>query len=102
MYRINSVSKQLVPLQVVDNGKLRAVNLLPGNFVFSDKITDQLSNLQLNGMIRIHEVQSRPATNSATTKVSNGIVNNETEKSSKTPGSKVTPTNTEKENTTSK
>ncbi len=61
MYRINSISSQIVKLQVKTNGALKAVDLLPGNFVFSDELTDQLKNMEFNKVIRVREVKKTVA-----------------------------------------
>lgn len=102
MYRINSISKQMVSLQVIDNGVSKSVNLLPGNFVFSDKITDQMRNLEANRCIRLRELPNTQATTqkSAQTKESI-VVNNEVEKNSKTAGTTVKSTTVEKSSSTS-
>lgn len=61
MFRINSISSQIVKLQVKTNGALKAVDLLPGNFVFTDEMTDQLKNLEFNKIVRVREVKKAVA-----------------------------------------
>lgn len=94
MYRINSISKQMVDLQVVQNDTYKAVKLLPGNFVFSDKVTEQLKNLQNQRCIRIHEVPGKTAGTATTAEktVANGITNTEATKAPKLSGTTVKPT----------
>ena len=58
MFRVNSTSKQLVRLNVVDGGKLQQVNLLPKNFVFTEQVTDQLKLLEKEGVIRVRDVKA--------------------------------------------
>ena len=96
MYRINSISKQMVDFQVVQNDTYKAVKLLPGNFVFSDKVTEQLKNLQAQRCIRIHEVPGQTAgtATSAEKTVANGITNTEATKIPKLSGTTVKPTET--------
>lgn len=58
MYRINSITKQIVTLIVVEGGKSHVVDLLPKNFVFTEVVTKQQKMLEKEGVIRIREVQS--------------------------------------------
>lgn len=93
MYRINSISKHMVSLQVFTDGKFKFVNLLPGNFVFSEKLTEQLKNLQNQRCIRIHEVPAYKS-GTSTSKVADKttakeITNKESTKTSKVSGSTV-------------
>ena len=55
MYRINSVSKQMVRLLVVEGGKEHLVNLMPKNFVFTEKVTDQMKILENDGVIKVRQ-----------------------------------------------
>lgn len=58
MYRVNSISKQLVRLNVVEAGKLQQVDLLPKNFVFTESITDQMKILEKEGVIKVRDVKA--------------------------------------------
>ena len=53
MYRVNSISKNLITLQVVQDGKYKSVQLLPRNFVLSERKTPQMVNLELSKAVRI-------------------------------------------------
>lgn len=57
MFRVNSMSKQLVRLDIVEAGSLHQVALLPKNFVFTDVVTDQLKVLEREGVIKVKEVK---------------------------------------------
>lgn len=59
MYRVNNATKQMVKLQVVQDGKLHAVNLLPGKFVLTDELTNQIMNLEKNRAVKTHAVPNR-------------------------------------------
>ena len=59
MYRVNSISRQVVKFQVKKEGKLHDVSLMPGNFVFSEEKTNQMKNLENSGVIRVREVASK-------------------------------------------
>lgn len=71
MYRINSVSKQIVRLNVIEAGRPQLVDLLPKNFVFSEAVTDQMKMLEKDGVIRVRDakvvrsanVQEKPVSN---------------------------------------
>ena len=77
MYRINSVSKQLVRLLVVENGKEHLVNLLPKNFVFSDVHTDQMKVLENDGVIKVREVSKHaPVSRAVNTPAAKSTVTN--------------------------
>ena len=58
MYRVNSVSRTITKLLVVEHGRETLVTLLPKNFVFSEKVTDQMKVLEKNGVIRVRKVPS--------------------------------------------
>ena len=75
MFRVNSISKQMLNFQVVTNGKLKMVNLLPGNFVFTDKLTSQIKNLELNKCVRTHEVKQRVVSPTTETKKVSAVAN---------------------------
>ena len=74
MFRVNSMSKQLVRLNVVDGGKLQQVNLLPKNFVFTEQVTDQLKLLEKEGVIRVRDVKAVKGA-SASKPVVNPVIN---------------------------
>jgi len=57
MFRVNSTSKQLVRLNVVEAGKMQLVDLLPKNFVFTEAVTDQMKMLEKDGVIRVRETK---------------------------------------------
>lgn len=57
MYRVNSIAKSLVTFQVYQDGKLHSVNLLPRNFVFTERVTPQIENLVKQRVLRVHEVK---------------------------------------------
>ena len=57
MFRVNSTSKQLVRLNVIEAGRPQLVDLLPKNFVFTDIVTDQMRQLEKIGAIRVRETK---------------------------------------------
>ena len=70
MYRVNSTANNLVNFQVIQNGESHLVQLLPHNFVFTERLTDQINNLVSQSVIRVHEVSNvASATSTATSTV---------------------------------
>ena len=68
MFRVNSIAKQLVRFNVVTEGKLQQVDLLPKNFVFTESLTDQIKLLEKEGVIRVKDartLKSAPVANTA-------------------------------------
>ena len=61
MFRVNSISKQVVRLNVIEGGRPQLVDLLPKNFVFSEACTNQMKLLEKEGVIRVRAVKSKPA-----------------------------------------
>lgn len=59
MYRINNISKQIVKLQVQKDTKLREVTLMPGNFVLTEAVTQQMKNLENSRVIRVREINGQ-------------------------------------------
>ena len=57
MFRVNSISKQLVRLNVIEAGRQQLVDLLPKNFVFTEAVTDQMKLLEKDGVIRVREIR---------------------------------------------
>lgn len=57
MYRVNSQAQNMITLQVVVDGKYSSVQLMPKKFVLSEEKTDQMKNMELNGLIRVREVK---------------------------------------------
>ena len=63
MFRVSSISKQLVRLNVVEAGSLHQVDLLPKNFVFTESVTDQMKILEKEGVVRVKDVRTVKAGN---------------------------------------
>ena len=70
MYRVNSISKQLVRLNVIEAGKPQLVELLPKNFVFTEVVTDQMRLLEKEGVIRVRAAKVVKAGTQSTKPVS--------------------------------
>lgn len=80
MYRINSISPNMITLQVVTEGKYHSVQLLPRNFVMSEVLTPQMDMLADNKAIRIREVRATKASAVGEKKVDKALVTVTTEK----------------------
>jgi len=76
MFRVNSTSKQVVRLNVIEAGRPQLVDLLPKNFVFTESVTDQMKILEKEGVIRVRETK---VTKSANAQVKPEVVANEME-----------------------
>ena len=63
MFRVNSTSKQLVRLNVIEAGVPQLVDLLPKNFVFTDTVTSQMKQLEKSCVIKVREVKAVSAAN---------------------------------------
>ena len=72
MFRVNSISKQVVRLNVIEAGRPQLVDLLPKNFVFTESVTDQMKVLEKEGVIRVRETK---VTKSANTQVKPEVAN---------------------------
>ena len=68
MFRVNSISKQLVRLNVIESGRQQLVDLLPKNFVFTEAVTDQMKLLEKSGVIRVREIKATRSSNGSAAK----------------------------------